>query len=402
MMTIKSIFSLFGGKGECQQPATEEKEEKKENGFTMGEPKHDAESQDNGKAHIYNLLIVDESGSMGHLREATLDGINETISTIRSAQREYANTQDHTLTLVTFDSGTCRPDVRAMILNKPILEVGEFSKYSPCGCTPLYDALGQSLTTLHNYIKNDKNATAVVTVLTDGLENASKEWNGGDLRRLIEQLKEEGWSFAYMGSAHNVKEVTDLLAIDNVMEFSHDNLGASNTWERESSSRRAYYSKMDMMFQNFSDMTDEEMVAQKRRYAKEYYEPRVTPDNITELKANEIFVFGSNAHGMHKGGAAALAMKKFGAVWGQGEGAQGRCYAIPTMEGLDSMAEAIDRFTAYAGKHPEQRFLVTRVGCGIAGYTAAQVAPLFKACITLENVSLPSDFWQALGLKNFA
>lgn len=398
MMKLKNIFSLFGGKDDCQQDDTTEK---KENGFTFGDPKADTANCDDGKAHIYNLIIVDESGSMASLMRATLDGINETINTIRCAQKEYADTQSHTLTLVTFDSGTCRPDVRPMILNKPILEVEEFSKYSPCGCTPLYDAMGKSLTTLHNYIKNDRKATAVVTVMTDGLENASKEWSAGNLRRLIEQLKEEGWSFSYMGSDHDVKDVSEMLAIDNAVEFSHDNLGASNTWERESSSRRAYYSKLNTMFQCSDDMTDEEIAAMKRRYAKEYYEPRVTPDNITELKADEIFVFGSNAQGMHSSGASELAMKKFGAIWGQGEGAQGRCYAIPTTEGPGYMAEAVSRFAAYAGKHPEQRFLVTRVGCGFAGYSAGQVAPMFKACIKLENVSLPADFWQALGLKQF-
>lgn len=202
-----------------------------------------------------------------------------------------------------------------------------------------------------------------------------------------------------MGSAHNVKEVTDLLAIENVVEFSHDNLGAGSTWGRERSSRRAYYSKMNAMYSESPNMTMEDRMERKRQFAREYYGPREAPDNIKSLESNEIFVFGSNANGFHGGGAAAFAMHKFGAIWGQGEGLQGQCYAIPTMEGMDNMKAAIERFTQFADQHSELRFLVTRVGCGVAGYSVREVAPLFKGCISLENVALPSDFWDVLGLK---
>ena len=359
----------------------------------------DEKKKSDGKAHIYNLIIVDESGSMSHLREATLSGINETIGTIKSAQKEIADTQEHTLTLVTFDSGSTRPDVRTMIDNEPIGDVNEFKDYMPNGCTPLYDAMGQSLTKLQTMIKDDDDASAVVTVLTDGLENASREWNAGSLRRLIERLKEQGWSFSYMGSAHNVKEVTDLLSIENVVEFSHDQLGAGNTWDRERSSRRAYYQKMSHAYMMRDRFSDEEIMEEKRRYAKEYYSPRVTPQTVRHLGDNEIFVFGSNANGYHGGGAAAFAMHKFGAVWGQGEGLQGKSYAIPTMEGMDNLREAINRFTAFADQHHEQRFLVTMIGCGSAGYSPREIAPLFKGCIYLENVALPLEFWDVLGLK---
>ena len=238
-----------------------------------------------------------------------------------------------------------------------------------------------------------------MTVLTDGLENASREWNASSLRHLIEQLKEEGWSFSYMGSAHNVKKVSDLLSIENVVEFSHDDRGVDNTWARERSSRKAYYQKMDMMYSEERHVSREEMMERKRQFAREYYGPRVTPDNVRNLEENEIFVFGSNASGFHGGGAAAFAMRNFGAIWGQGEGLQGQSYAIPTMGGIPDLAEAVKRFAEYAEDHPKLRFLVTRIGCGIAGYTAEQIAPLFKECIHLENVALPSDFWDVLGLK---
>ena len=376
----------------------------KEKEITMKEEENNANSSEEqkvtkDKARIYNLIIVDESGSMSHLREATLSGINETIGTIKSAQKEFAETQEHTLTLVTFDSDSNRPDVRTMIDNQSIVEVKEFKDYMPRGCTPLYDAMGQSLTKLHTAIKGDVDASAVVTVLTDGLENASHEWDAQSLRKLIEQLKEEGWSFSYMGSAHNVKEVTDLLSIENVVEFSHDQLGAAHTWGRERSSRRAYYQRMSEAYTMRDRYSDDEIMEEKRRYAKEYYSPRVTPPIVRHLEENEIFVFGSNANGYHGGGAAAVAMHSFGAVWGQGEGLQGKSYAIPTMEGLEKLKEAVDRFTDFADQHQEMRFLVTMIGCGSAGYSPREIAPLFKGCIYLENVALPSGFWKALGLK---
>ncbi|MCR4773596.1 MAG: hypothetical protein K5854_04495 [Prevotella sp.] len=123
---------------------------------------------------------------------------------------------------------------------------------------------------------------------------------------------------------------------------------------------------------------------------------RISNNNIDHLEENEIFVFGSNVNGYHGGGAAAYAIQKFGAIWGQGEGLQGQSYAIPTMEGMQNMNEAIKRFISFATQHPELRFLVTQIGCGIAGYSASQIAPMFKECIPLENVALPSDFWKSL------
>ena len=128
---------------------------------------------------------------------------------------------------------------------------------------------------------------------------------------------------------------------------------------------------------------------------------RVTSSCIEELQPGEIFVFGSNLEGQHGGGAALWAYKKWGAIWGQGEGLQGKSYAIPTMEGIAEMSEAIRRFTSFAAEHHELRFLVTRVGCGVAGYSVSQIAPLFKECVPLENVALPSDFWDVLGLKMY-
>ena len=122
-------------------------------------------------------------------------------------------------------------------------------------------------------------------------------------------------------------------------------------------------------------------------------ERRYTPENISSLAENEIFVFGSNLQGSHGGGAAAAAVRYFGAVWGQGVGMQGQCYAIPTMHGgVDAIRPYVDEFIDYAIQHPELTFLVTRIGCGIAGFKDEQMAPLFAAALDLPNVVLPKTF----------
>lgn len=118
-----------------------------------------------------------------------------------------------------------------------------------------------------------------------------------------------------------------------------------------------------------------------------------TPENIKELRPGEIFVFGSNLAGSHGGGAARVAVKKFGAVWGQGTGLQGNSYAIPTMHGgIDKIRPYVDRFIEFADTHPELKFYVTRIGCGIAGFTVGEIAPLFRNALGKNNIVLPYDF----------
>ena len=119
----------------------------------------------------------------------------------------------------------------------------------------------------------------------------------------------------------------------------------------------------------------------------------ITPEFITRLKPNEIFVFGSNLAGMHGGGAARIAYEEFGAKWGVGVGRTGQCYAIPTMQGgVETIKPYVDEFIEYAKRHPELTFLVTRIGCGIAGFTDEQMAPLFAAARDLQNVALPEGW----------
>lgn len=124
---------------------------------------------------------------------------------------------------------------------------------------------------------------------------------------------------------------------------------------------------------------------------------RIASSHITTLQPNEIFVFGSNLSGMHGGGAARLAYQKFGAIWGQGVGLQGQSYGIPTMQGgVDTLKPYVDEFIEFAKTHPQLKFLVTEIGCGIAGFSVEEIAPLFEQAIEVENIYLPERFWMVL------
>lgn len=127
----------------------------------------------------------------------------------------------------------------------------------------------------------------------------------------------------------------------------------------------------------------------RKDFCREISEP-AKQMHITSLRPNEIYVFGSDLKGLHGGGTAYMAYRKFGAVLGQGVGLQGQSYAIPTMQGgVETIRPYVDDFIRFAKEHPEWRFLVTRIGCGIAGFTDAEISPLFRKAHGIENIVLP-------------
>lgn len=133
----------------------------------------------------------------------------------------------------------------------------------------------------------------------------------------------------------------------------------------------------------------------------DYVKSRTTPETVTTLSYNELFVFGSNLSGRHGDGAAKIAMK-FGAMYGNGNGLQGKTYAIPTKSkeiktlSLTEIEQHVKQFILFAEENPNKKFLVTAIGCGLAGYVAEDIAPFFKRTIILENVCLPFTFWQVI------
>jgi predicted DNA-binding protein YlxM (UPF0122 family) len=135
------------------------------------------------------------------------------------------------------------------------------------------------------------------------------------------------------------------------------------------------------------------MERRKMDYMEYMEQKRTTPERITSLQPNEIFVFGSNLRGMHGGGAAYIAYRSFGAIMGQGVGLQGQSYAIPTMQGgVETIRPYVDEFIEFAKQHKNLTFLVTRIGCGIAGFTDDEISPLFEKAHDVENIVLPQNW----------
>lgn len=125
--------------------------------------------------------------------------------------------------------------------------------------------------------------------------------------------------------------------------------------------------------------------------------PNIASDRIDTLEKDEIFVFGSNLDGQHMGGAARAAHKKFGAEWGVGVGLTGHSYAIPTMQGgVETIKPYVDEFIEFAGQHQDMKFLVTRIGCGIAGFKDEDIAPLFRNAVLSSNIYLPQTFFDII------
>lgn len=344
-----------------------------------------------GEKRIYNLIILDESGSMDSIRAQALSGANETIQTIRSAQAE--NPDDHQmLSFVTFDQSYGKPTVRVLIDNEKIEDTQNIGpeQYNPDGMTPLYDAMGKSITSLQKLVQEGDHV--LVTVVTDGLENASRWYTAEQIKELVDGLSAKGWVFTYIGANQDSERTASGLGIRSSMDYEASAAGTGMMFDKMSSSRRAYYKKVRMSRKTgvMYDLADD-------FFSEKESQTRVTPNHIEDLKEGQIFVFGSNVEGHHDGGAAHMAVCRFGAIEGQCEGLQGQSYAIPTMNlPIAAIARHVEEFIWFADQHPEMTFLVTRIGCGAAGYTDEQIAPLFARAYSLPNVYLPASFWKIL------
>ena len=165
------------------------------------------------KTRIFNLIIIDESGSMQSIKKEAIDSVNETIQTIRSAQKKHER-QEHYVSLVTFND-----NVKTIYECVAINDVNELTPdtYQPDCCTALYDAMGISLNSLRKKVADDDKV--LVTVVTDGYENASKEYNGKGIKALVDEFKAKGWVFAYIGANQDVEAVATTISITNVMKF---------------------------------------------------------------------------------------------------------------------------------------------------------------------------------------
>ena len=190
---------------------------------------------------VYNLLVVDESGSMDVIKQQTINGCNETLQTIKSAQEKYPE-QTHLVTLVCFNSNDtrtvldCAPIAQAKLLNE--------STYNPNCNTPLYDALGESLTRLRYKINQEEDHHVLVTILTDGEENSSKEFTNRMINKMIKELKKAGWTFTFIGANIDVEKAAAQISVSNYISFEQTNVGTQEMFVREQNARMKYFDKM--------------------------------------------------------------------------------------------------------------------------------------------------------------
>ena len=192
---------------------------------------------------MHNLIILDESGSMDKIRKEALQGVNETIKTIRLAQEQMPGMKQM-LTYVTFDTLYDGTDVRTIFEDLPIDEVHDVAErsYCPCGGTPLYDAMGLSLDKLKAQVKDGEHA--LVTIITDGLENASHEYSGKAIKSIVTLLREKGWVFVYIGANQDAVEVAREMNIDNAREYEATPEGFTQMVCEENASRLNFFKRI--------------------------------------------------------------------------------------------------------------------------------------------------------------
>ncbi len=191
------------------------------------------------KQKIYNLIVLDTSGSMYAIRQEAIAGVVETVQTIRSAQEKNAN-QEQLLSLVVFNGSS----ITTVYDRMPIANVPDFNErdYQPTDNTPLYDAMGNSITHLRRHIEEDDNM--LVTIITDGYENSSVEWNRQQILQLVEELKKTNWLFTYIGANQDALAVAKNMGIEHSMNFRSDSKGTKCMFLKEKLARSVFYEKL--------------------------------------------------------------------------------------------------------------------------------------------------------------
>lgn len=198
------------------------------------------------KTKVFNVIVLDKSGSMSSIARQAIDGVNETIGSIRSAQEKNPD-QEHMVTLVAF----CGCELKTIYDNVPVAEVKTLTDrdYRPCCMTPLYDAIGTTISRVHALKSKVGESLALVSIITDGYENASREYSHAAIRSLIESYKEQGWQFTYIGADHDVEAVSYSLNIDHHMQFDKTEAGTRAMFAKERRSRNKWMAKMSNLME---------------------------------------------------------------------------------------------------------------------------------------------------------
>lgn len=237
--------------------------------------KSKTEKKSDSIQRVFNLIILDESGSMSSIEKQAVSGLNETFQTIRNAQKEHKE-QQHFISFVTFNSAKIKT-----VMNRQAVSSDKklkWTDYNPDDCTPLFDAMGQSLNELKGHVGEED--VVLVTIITDGYENASREYSGRDIKNLVAQLKEKGWVFAYIGTNQDVDAVADDMGIRSRMHYEYSDLGASEMFRTESRSKREFFARLHREGRNFM-MEDSYDYFESNNQDEE--EPENEPDIIGDV-----------------------------------------------------------------------------------------------------------------------
>ena len=195
----------------------------------------------NKKHQVHNLIILDESGSMDSIKKNIIQGFNEIVQTVKGIEKEFPE-QEHFISLISFNG----LGQKLFHFIDPVsrLELIDETRYNPDASTPLYDAMGFAIAKLRQYLANQTDYNVLVTILTDGEENASKEYKGSDIKKIIEELKLNNWTFTYIGTDHDVERFASALSINNTLSFDKDTEGIKNMFVKEGNARRSYSNKI--------------------------------------------------------------------------------------------------------------------------------------------------------------
>ena len=194
------------------------------------------------KTQVFNLIILDKSGSMEEIRQAAVSGFNETLQGIKMAQDKFEDSQEHYVSLLTF----CKCKTEYVYDKLPVREARPLAldAYKPCCFTPLYDAMGFALTSMRRYVDGLTDAVVVVTVITDGYENASKEYSREAVSGLVEELKNKGWTFTYMGANQDSVRVASGLSIRNARNFEFTAEGTVACMAKDADTRQNFFERL--------------------------------------------------------------------------------------------------------------------------------------------------------------
>jgi Mg-chelatase subunit ChlD len=194
------------------------------------------------KHKVFNLIILDESGSMDAIKDFIISGFNEVVQTVKGLSEKYPD-QEHIISLVTFNGLATNTLLDLQQVDK--LEQIDSTKYNPNSTTPLYDAMGSSIARLKNVTNLLSDYNVVVTILTDGQENASIEFKSATIKNMVTDLKSKNWVFTYIGANHDVVEAAKDIAIDNVMSFMANESSIKAMFQKEKKFREFVSEKIE-------------------------------------------------------------------------------------------------------------------------------------------------------------